>query len=149
MKRILPIIFLFSIGILYGQDQDSISLNGDPSETHTLIRVYNDKGILLSEINYVNGRPFGEYRYYYNNGKLMEEGEWIRGHQVGVLKRYDKNGNIAQFFNFDNHGNRVGNQLYYYSSGTIRAEKLLDLENKPVKIIRFNSEGKQKSRISL
>lgn len=149
MKRILPFVFIFSIGILYAQDPDGNSLNGGPSENYTLIRVYNEEGIILSEINYVNGRPLGEYRYYYNDGELMEEGIWDRGHQVGVLKRYDKNGNICQFFNFDNQGNRIGNQLYYYSSGTVRAEKLLDLDNKPVKIIRFNSEGKQKSYITL
>lgn len=144
MKRILTFLFFFSIGFLYGQNPDN-----NPEDTHTTVRVYSEEGVMLSEINYVNGRPFGEYRYYYNDGKLMEEGKWVQGHQVGVMKRYDKNGNICQFFNFDDHGNRVGNQLYYYSSGTVRAEKLLDLENKPVKIIRFNSEGQQKSYITL
>ena len=149
MKRIIPIIFFFSIGFLYAQDPDSTSSGSNPDGTYTLIRVYNDEGVILSEINYVNGRPNGEYRYYYCDGKLMEEGMWNRGHQIGILKRYDKNGNIAQFFNFDDDGNRVGNQLYFYSTGTVRAEKLLDLDNKPVKIIRFNSEGKQKSHITL
>ena len=149
MKRILSLFFFFCIGILYAQDPDNNSSNSNPDETFTLVRVYNIEGILLSEINYVNGRPMGEYRYYYNNGQIMEEGKWVRGHQVGILKRYDKNGNISQFFNFDDHGNRIGNQLYYYSTGTVRAEKLLDLENNPVKIIRFNSEGKQKSHITL
>lgn len=144
MKRILTVLLILSCGFLCAQDPVSSS-----DGTFTTVRVYSDEGVLLSEINYVNGRPLGNYRYYYIDGKLMEEGIWDHGHQVGVLKRYDKNGNICQFFNFDEHGNRVGNQLYYYSSGTIRAEKLLDLDNKPVKIIRFNSEGKQKSHITL
>lgn len=134
---------------MYAQNPDDFHHEKDSCDTFTTLRVFNDEGILVSEINYVNGRPMGEYKYYYNNGMLMEEGRWNKGHQVGVLKRYDQNGNICQFFTFDNNGNRVGNQLYYYSSGRVRAEKLLDFENKPVKIIRFNSEGKQKSYIWL
>lgn len=149
MKRILTFFLFLSISFLFGQNPNNFPFVNDPTHTFTTIRVYNDEGILLSEINYVNGRPLGDYKYYYTNGQLMEEGKWDHGHQVGILKRYDKNGNICQFFNFDDRGNRVGNQLYYYSSGTIRAKKLLDVENKPVNIIRFNSEGKQKSYITL
>ena len=144
MKRNLLFIFFLGIGSLFAQNSDNT-----PGNSFTTIRVFNIEGILVSEINYVNKRPLGEYTYYYDDGNIMEEGEWSHGHQIGILKRYDKNGNICQFFNFDDNGNRVGNQLYYYSSGRIRAEKLLDLENKPVKIIRFNSEGRQKSYITL
>lgn len=144
MKRIISFIFFLNIGVLFAQNSDN-----SVSNSFTKIRVFNNEGILVSEINYVNNRPLGEYKYFYNDGQIMEEGEWSHGHQVGVLKRYDKNGNIAQFFTFDSHGNRVGNQLYYYASGRIRAEKLLDLENNPVKIIRFNNEGRQKSYITL
>ncbi len=144
MKRIILFFFFLSIGVLYAQNLESV-----PGKNHTTIRVYNTEGVLVSEINYINNRPLGQYKYYYNDGKLMEEGEWNQGHQVGILKRYDRNGNICQFFNFNDKGNRVGNQLYYYSSGRIRAEKLLDLESNPVKIIRFNNEGRQKSYITL
>lgn len=144
MKRIISFIFMLNIGVLYAQNSDNSTGN-----SFTKVRVFNNEGILVSEINYVNNRPLGEYKYYYNDGKIMEEGEWSHGHQVGVLRRYDKNGIISQFFNFDDQGNRVGNQLYYYSSGRIRAEKVLDLENNPVKIIRFSNEGRQKSYITL
>ena len=149
MKRILTFLLFLSIGILYSQNPDNSPPENNSSNTFTTIRVFNSEGILVSEINYVNGHPKGDYKYFYNDGNIMEEGEWSHGHQIGILKRYDKNGNIAQFFNFDDHGHRVGNQLYYYSSGTIRAEKLLDLDNKPVKIIRFTNEGRQKSYITL
>jgi len=115
---------------------------------YSTVREFNEDGILISEINYVDGKPIGEYKYYYEDGTLMEQGIWHIRHQVGTLKRFDEQGNIIQFFNFDDRGKRLGNQLYYYPTGTIRASKLI-FENNKSKLIRYSLDGKQRSFITL
>lgn len=104
---------------------------------------------MLSEINYIDGKPMGKYRYFYDNGNLMEEGEWHLRYQIGTLLRYNKNGSLSQKFSFDNQGLRVGEQLYFYDTGEIRVKKIIDSENSATKIIRYQPDGRQKSYISL
>ena len=144
MKRLL--IFLLSIFIttLYAQNPDN-----NPGKLRTTMRVFNEEGSLVSEINYINGKPIGEYTYYYNDGTVMEKGEWFIHHQVGTLKRYDEEGNIVQLFKFNEGGQRRGNQLYYYTTGTIKATKFIFENNEGGKITRYSIDGKQKSFITL
>lgn len=144
VKKILTILLFFSISFVHGQDDANSS-----GKYYSTIREFNDEGVLISEINYVNGKPIGEYKYYYDDGTLMEQGVWNLSHQVGTLKRFDEQGNILQFFKFDESGDRLGNQFYYYQSGAIRTTKLIFENDSPSKIIRYTLDGKQKSFITL
>jgi antitoxin component YwqK of YwqJK toxin-antitoxin module len=144
MKQVLIIVLSIFFTTLHAQNPNNFS-----GKLRSTMRVFNEKGVLISEINYINGKPIGEYTYYYNDGTVMEQGEWNIHHQVGTLKRYDENGNIIQFFTFDRSGNRYGNQLYYYSTGTIKATKFIFENNEGANITRFSIDGKQKSYITL
>lgn len=144
MKRLLFILFSFCLSSLQAQNPD-----GSSGKFFSTVREFNEEGVLISEINYIDGKPIGEYKYYYEDGTLMEQGVWHLRHQIGTLKRFDEQGNIVQFFKFDNSGNRLGNQLYFYPTGTIKATKLIFEDNMRATIIRYTLDGKQKSYITL
>ena len=96
---------------------------------YTTVRSFYEDGTLASEINYVNNRPYGLYQFYYPDGTLMEEGVWNEKHLTGNFKRYYANGQLAQEFYYDDEGNRVGRQKYFYQSGSLQAEKQMVLRN--------------------
>jgi len=144
-KRALFLFFLSTITLI-GSSQNNDIFLGD---YFSMVRVYDDDGVLVSEINYINGLPTGEYRYFYQDGTIMEEGTWKNNHQVGEFKRYYKNGRLAQNFYFDNSGKRIGTQKYYYPNGSVAAEKQIGKKEGKYTIIRFTKDGKQKSFITL
>jgi len=60
------------------------------------------------------------YKIFDEQGTLVEEAYWKNGRNVGTFKRYHVNGVIAQEFNFDESGRRVGEQKYYFENGQER-----------------------------
>lgn len=141
MKKISFILVLFFsfIGV-YGQD---IS----PSNTvHTTVRSFYEDGTLASEINYINNKPVGVYRFYYPDGNMMEEGVWNEKHLTGNFKRYYSNGQVAQEFQYDDDGKRIGRQKYFYLSGDLQAEKQMGPPEHV--IVRYTVDGKEKIYVS-
>jgi uncharacterized protein RhaS with RHS repeats len=144
MNRLFFLIaFVLAIGS-YAQDRASSA-----NTVHSIIRTFSQDGTVLSEINYVDGKPIGEYKYYYPGGQLQEHGEWNINHQVGTLLRYDSDGTLIQKFEFNKNGHRIGEQFYFYTTGEIRTKKVIDSELNPVKVIHYNPDGRQKSYILL
>jgi antitoxin component YwqK of YwqJK toxin-antitoxin module len=141
MKRITVIlVLLFCVNIGFGQDSNSVD------NVYTTFRSYYENGNLATEINYVNNLPVGEYHFYYPDGTIMEEGIWSEKHLTGNFKRYYENGQVSQEFYYDNKGNRVGKQKYFYQTGNIQAEKQMGPPEHIV--IRYSTDGKEKIYIS-
>lgn len=141
MKKFVFILFgLLASYQLFAQNSEL------GEKRYTTTRSYYEDGTLASEINYIDNRPIGVYRFYYPDGSLMEEGVWNDKHLTGSFKRYHSNGQLAQEFTFDENGNRVGNQKYFYQNGVIQAEKQMGPPEHF--IVRYTEDGQQKVYIS-
>ncbi len=58
-----------------------------------LNKTYNDKGVLIKEMNYKNDSEFGEYKEYYDTGALKVEGQYTHTSGNITNKTYDAQGN--------------------------------------------------------
>ena len=142
MKEAISIfVFILSTLLLSGQDSTATA-----DIFYSTVRSYYEDGTLASEINYVNNKPIGVYCFYYPDGTLMEEGIWNERHLTGSFKRYYSNGQIAQEFTYDESGNRIGSQKYFYQSGNIQAEKRMGPPEHI--IVRYTKDGQQKVYVS-
>ena len=142
MKRTISIIvILLSAMLTYGQDSSATE-----SVLYSTVRSYYEDGTIASEINYIDHKPVGVYCFYYPDGTLMEEGIWNDRHLTGSFKRYYSNGQVAQEFTYDESGNRIGSQKYFYQSGNIEAEKSMGPPEHI--IIRYTKDGQQKIYVS-
>ena len=138
LSFIFTLMFVFTS--IFGQGDT------DGDNVHTTVRSYYEDGTIASEINYINNKPIGVYRFYYPDGSLMEEGVWNEKHLTGNFKRYYANGQVAQEFYYDDDGRRKGKQKYFYQSGDIQAEKQMGPPQHIV--VRYTSDGKEKVYIS-
>jgi antitoxin component YwqK of YwqJK toxin-antitoxin module len=127
--------------LVYGQEIESTE-----DVVFSTVRSYYEDGTIASEINYVDNKPIGVYRFFYPDGTLMEEGVWNERHLTGNFKRYYSNGQLAQEFTYDESGNRIGSQKYFYQSGNIQAEKRMGPPEHIV--VRYTKDGKQKIYVS-
>lgn len=141
MRKLIFILFcLLTSYQLFGQNSEFIETR------YTTVRSYYEDGTIATEINYINNRPLGVYRFYFPDGSLMEEGVWNDKHLTGNFKRYHSNGQLAQEFTYDEDGKRIGTQKYFYQSGDIQAEKLMGPPEHI--IVRYTEDGKHKVFIS-
>ena len=70
---------------------------------------YNNKGKLIYEGGYLNGKRNGKGKVYYNDGKILYEGEFLNNKKWNI-KEYDKNGNIInELINGKGHINEYNN----------------------------------------
>ena len=83
---------------------------------------FDSNGHKLSEFQYKNGRPNGIARVFYTNGNVQEEGLWKGTTWVGAYKYFYENGNPCYSWNYNNDGQRIGEQRYYHENGQIKIE---------------------------
>lgn len=79
---------------------------------------YNDDGLLIKRLFYVDGKREGEYLEYYDNGKLREKYSYVNGQREGEYLEYHKNGKlwIKCFYKNDRND---GECLVYYENGRL------------------------------
>ena len=65
--------------------------NGVP---HGIAMGYDEKGRVLSKVNYINGKKDGMYEAYYPNGDLMVSYTFKNGIKEGPAQTYNKDGSI-------------------------------------------------------
>ena len=82
---------------------------------------YQDSYQLISEGDYINGRPSGYWKLYYPNGFYMREGNYSNGQLTGYWKFYYPDGKMQEEGNYQNNL-RSGTWKYYYPSGNIASE---------------------------
>ncbi len=110
---------------------------------HGYYREYNEAGVLIKEMRYLNGdvvtrdieeeyKIKADVRTLYNpNGTLKYTGAFLENKAVGVHNEYDENGRLqtAKVYNefgvltaqglFDEQGNRTGKWTLFYDDGKI------------------------------
>ncbi|HPG73747.1 MAG TPA: hypothetical protein PLM49_05595, partial [Bacteroidales bacterium] len=110
---------------------------------HGYYREYNEAGVLIKEMRYLNGdvvtrdieeeyKIKADVRTLYNpNGTLKYTGAFLENKAVGVHNEYDENGRLqtAKVYNefgvltaqglFDEQGNRIGKWTLFYDDGKI------------------------------
>ena len=81
---------------------------------------YYPNGKTMSRIEYKNNTPDGRAQYFHENGKMAEEGLWKIDKWVGEYRYYSTNGTPLHEWNYDNNGQRTGNQKYFYENGKLK-----------------------------
>ncbi len=89
------------------------------SRKQGLWKKYYPDGTLKSEIQYVNGRPKGEFKTFHSNGQLEEQGNWKGRVYTGNFERYYEDGTIAQKKVFNEKGKTEGVVEYYHVNGQL------------------------------
>jgi len=103
------------------------------------IKEYNDKGILIFEGEYLNGKKNGSGKEYYDNGNFKFDGEYLNGKEW-TGKIYDENSNITELIDgkgyyksYNNkgvlqleyeilNGEIIGKVKNYYDNGNLQME---------------------------
>ena len=73
------------------------------------IKNYDNK-ILISDIQYKNGKEDGELKIYRNDGKLFLEGTYKQGKPNGIVKEYNDDGSLLSYDEFKDgipHGKSI------------------------------------------
>lgn len=111
----------YGVWIVYtktGQlDSDGVYQDG---KREGVWRKYYSDGVLKSEITYVANQPNGYAKLYYESGKLSEEGIWKGDKWVGSYKFYHENGKPCYEWNYNQNGERTGEQKYFHENGNLK-----------------------------
>jgi antitoxin component YwqK of YwqJK toxin-antitoxin module len=88
------------------------------------------------------------YKIFNKSGALIEEAFWKDGKNIGIFIRYHDNGVLAQQFNFDEQGRRVGKQKYFFKNGEERLAGRWANGEMDGRIVWYTEEGEIESSIS-
>lgn len=104
-------------------------------------KIYNDKGILLSEgIVDEEGKRQGDWKDFYASGKTKAIGKYQDDKKIGSWKYYFENGNIEQTGSYRN-GKLSGVWTWYYQDGSLwREEEYLNGRLEGM-YIEYNKKG--------
>jgi antitoxin component YwqK of YwqJK toxin-antitoxin module len=107
---------------------------------------YYPGGALLSEITYTNDRKEGPAKIYYENGTVAEEGYWKHNKWIGEYKSYHENGKIAVHWNYNEEGNRSGEQMYYHKNGNVKIKGNWVNGEQNGEVVEYYENGNVKSK---
>jgi len=133
--------------IYFLNDEISISQKGKyiNSKKEGIWLSYYDNGNIKSSITYIKNKQDGYAIIYYENGTKSEEGLWKENRWVGEYKYYYDNGNPAYVWNFNDEGNRTGNQQYFYETGKLKIEGKWESGKEQGIITEYYSNGNLKT----
>jgi antitoxin component YwqK of YwqJK toxin-antitoxin module len=86
-----------------------------------ILKVYNDSGMLVEDLPFLNGRYNGTCTDYYADGKIRLVKTYINDTLQGAYTAYYENGTILETGNFHD-GLRDGKILTYHDNGKIWVE---------------------------
>lgn len=106
------------------------------------VRIFNDKGILMSITHYENGCEHGTQTVYNEDGKIAAQYNYFRGKKQGKSFIYYASGAILEEGSY-NQGMQDGTFLTYYENGNVsrvahfKDDKLLEVP------IQFDPKGRE------
>ncbi len=83
----------------YSESKKAIEV-GNYKNGNGLLKRYNAKGKLLSEVNYKNYLKDGLGKYFHENGQVRKEGKEVAGKKVGNWKFYKEDGTLYEEIDF-------------------------------------------------
>ena len=97
--------------------QEGKMING---KKEGLCKSYNDKGILITEVNYKNDTEFGDYKEYFDNGTLKVKGQYKHSSGFVTHSTFDPQGkeNIRKTAS-NNIPTKFGEWKYYDEKGNV------------------------------
>ncbi|MDR0228916.1 MAG: hypothetical protein LBI72_07620 [Flavobacteriaceae bacterium] len=104
---------------------------------------YGDKGKIVTETSYVNGKKEGAFKKYHQNGVLEEEGSYKQKKKEGEFKSYYSSGKPNTVENYVD-GKREGIVKEYYDSGQLKSESQYKNDQKDGKASLYYSNGQLK-----
>ncbi len=84
-------------------------------------RYYDEKGVLQSEGDYVNGKKQGEWKNYYPGGKVSSSGSYENDNAIGPWKYFFEDGTISSSGEFVG-GKKNGYWSANHPSGKLKSE---------------------------
>lgn len=84
------------------------------------IKNYDNK-ILISDIEYKNGKEDGELKIYRNDGTIFLEGTYKQGKPNGIVKEYNEDGTLLSYDEFKD-GTPHGKSIIYQKDNKILKE---------------------------
>jgi antitoxin component YwqK of YwqJK toxin-antitoxin module len=133
----------------------------------TLIVSKDERGILTSEIYYINDSiKHGLARYYFENGRIQREVEFVNGNREGWDKRYKPNGILERktyfiggvaegedyvyyddgtvnTFQHFNNGSGYGSTYFYYPNGKLETYRCTDFFGDVIYVVKWNTTGEK------
>ncbi len=103
-------------GVVY--DIDEKPING-------LYKTYFSNGNVKMEVYSQNGKPNGTGKFYNERGRLIYEGMFVDGRPVGTMYQYYANGNVHNEMNYTD-GMLDGTQRTYDKRGELMVEIVFD-----------------------
>lgn len=123
-------------------------------------------GVVKSQIEIVDGKPHGIYKYFYKSGKLAIQGknsngekngleqvyyengilkqscEWKGNMRNGYLKKYNENG-ILSLIAFYKNDKKVGREDWYHSNGKVTTRQIFDSLGNVIYVLNWDSLGQK------
>lgn len=104
MKKLLIGLFLVSSALAFSQrvvkgsqaydEKGVVYIQGEKTPYTGVLQNINEKGVIVSEAEYKDGKMNGFSKLYYPNGKLGSEATFKADVQVGVQKDYYESGKL-------------------------------------------------------
>jgi len=128
MKKLLIGLFLVSSALAFSQrvvkgsqaydEKGVVYIQGEKTPYTGVLQNINEKGVLVSEAEYKDGKMNGFSKLYYPNGKLKSEATFKNDVQEGIQKDYHENGKLSIEMTFKN-GKPDGLAKAYDESGKL------------------------------
>ncbi|HNV72061.1 MAG TPA: PKD domain-containing protein, partial [Candidatus Ozemobacteraceae bacterium] len=95
---------------------------------HGLSREWDDKGILIYESTYVDGKRTGKYKSYHrHNGEIREEGQYENSQPCGLWKEYDDIGQVMAEGRYEKGQKQGVWRERYYHASHVRDQRLVKI----------------------
>jgi uncharacterized protein len=94
----------------------SVENYNDKGELHGVEKNWNDKGVSISEINYVEGKKHGKQTDYYYCGTVSEVTNYAYGKIIGIVESYNYKGAVTYKTPYS-EGEREGISTSFHNNG--------------------------------
>lgn len=107
--------------LCYFNDQKNKIIGTDDNKVR-LEYAYHDNGMIKIELEVVNNKAHGFYKFYHDNGQLNYKVKYDNHVQVdGLVDSYDEDGNLIRTV-YVRNGNKNGPFKEFYPSGALKKE---------------------------
>lgn len=105
-----------------------------------------EKGNLIAEGNYNKGHKYGEWKYYYSNKQLSEKVNYLWGKPNGDYQSYWEDGNLKKEGIY-NQGKKTGNWKMFYKDKKPALTEEYDENGKLLDGVYFDEQGKSVNKL--